>query len=163
MDSKIYYEETKHWKYRLARIFEIDFAYLEKRGIDTQRLKDTYSMPAVRDLLASCFLRVAKGIGDAFYLNAIPGFSYNGASGPTIDTKNSMRGSVVHDILYQLIELGLIPESSRLAADAILEEVCIQDGMSKIRAGIWERAVRRFGGIVIKYFPAGKPKIIEAP
>jgi len=35
-------------------------------------------------------------------------YAWNGASGPTIDTLTSMIGSLVHDLGYQLIRLGLI-------------------------------------------------------
>jgi len=31
------------------------------------------------------------------------GYAWDGPSGPTIDTLNFMRGSIVHDALYQLI------------------------------------------------------------
>jgi hypothetical protein len=31
------------------------------------------------------------------------GYAWDGPSGPTFDTKNFMRGSLVHDILYQFM------------------------------------------------------------
>ena len=36
------------------------------------------------------------------------GYAWDGPSGPTIDTKNFMRGSLVHDALYQIMRLELL-------------------------------------------------------
>ena len=42
------------------------------------------------------------------------GYAWDGPSGPTIDTENFMRGSLVHDALYQLFREGkLDPEKQR--------------------------------------------------
>ena len=73
------------------------------------------------------------------------GYAWDGPSGPTIDTKNFMRGSLVHDALYQLMREGLLPEEWRDMADRELQRICIEDGMWKIRAWWVYRAVRDFG------------------
>ena len=70
-----------------------------------------------------------------------PGFFWDGASGPTVDTQDSMRGSLVHDALYFLMRLGLIPIEAKQEADRLLEVICIEDGMSPIRARAWYDAV----------------------
>jgi hypothetical protein len=36
-------------------------------------------------------------------------YAWDGPSGPTIDTKNFMRGSLVHDALYQLADYRFCP------------------------------------------------------
>ena len=64
------------------------------------------------------------------------GYAWDGPSGPAIDTKNFMRGSLVHDALYQLMREGLIPESLRDAADRVLRDICREDGMTALR-GWW--------------------------
>jgi Protein of unknown function (DUF1353) len=74
------------------------------------------------------------------------GYAWDGPSGPTIDTKTFMRGSLVHDVLYQLIRLEILPSSARKQADQVLREICIADGMSRFRAWYIYRAVRTFGG-----------------
>ena len=74
------------------------------------------------------------------------GYAWDGASGPTIDTKSSMRGGLVHDALYQLIRLGCLPESHRLFADRELKKTCIKDKMLRLRANIWFFVLRKFGG-----------------
>ncbi len=40
------------------------------------------------------------------------GYAWDGPSGPTIDTKNFMRGSLVHDALYQLMRQKKTVEST---------------------------------------------------
>lgn len=72
------------------------------------------------------------------------GYAWDGASGPTIDTKSSIRGSCIHDALYQLIREGLLDISLRESADIILEKVCIEDGMFSWRAAYWRFFVSKF-------------------
>jgi len=73
------------------------------------------------------------------------GYSWNGASGPTWDDKSNMRGSLVHDALYQAMVEGHLPRTLRPLADEILRQLCIEDGMNRIRAWFWHRSVARFG------------------
>lgn len=75
------------------------------------------------------------------------GYAWDGPSGPTIDTLNFMRGSIVHDALYQLMRNGkLDPTTHREKADRLLQEHCKEDGMSSIRAWWVYCGVRIFGG-----------------
>lgn len=74
-----------------------------------------------------------------------PGYAWDGASGPAIDTVNFRRGSLVHDALYQLIENDLIPFSYRMRADEILIEICKEDRMIAIRRWWVKFAVNTFG------------------
>ena len=62
-------------------------------------------------------------------------YAWDGPSGPTIDTRNFMRGSLVHDALYQLMRLSALDyKVNRKHADEILKEICLEDGMSSFRA-----------------------------
>ena len=79
------------------------------------------------------------------FLSIRKGYAWDGPSGPTIDTKNFMRGSLVHDALYQLIREGLLPLSDRENADAELRRICMEDGMSAVRAWWVFQGVRIFG------------------
>ncbi len=90
------------------------------------------------------------------------GYAWNGPSGPTIDTKNFMRGSLVHDALYQLMRMGRLPRKScRYSADCILRRMCIEDGMSKIRAW-WIYKIREaFGGVASQV--RNRKKVLSAP
>lgn len=72
-------------------------------------------------------------------------YAWDGPSGPAIDTKNFMRGSLVHDVLYQLLRDGYLNQSLRMEADKILKQICIEDGMSRLRAW-WVYHGVRWGG-----------------
>ncbi|WP_421775163.1 DUF1353 domain-containing protein [Gracilimonas sp.] len=73
------------------------------------------------------------------------GYSWDGPSGPTVDTKNFMQGSLVHDALYQLIREQHIDFEYRNYADELLRDMCMEDSMSKVRAFFVYWAVRLFG------------------
>ena len=80
------------------------------------------------------------------------GYQWDGPSGPTLDTKTFMRGSLVHDGLYQLLREGVLGsraseawESNRLLADLELVNLCKQDGMFWLRRQ-WVYRALRWGG-----------------
>ncbi len=85
------------------------------------------------------------------YLVIRAGYAWDGPSGPTIDTSDAMRASLVHDVLYQAMRLGLLPQHCRPIADDILRQLCLDDGMSRLRAWTWYRMVRAFAA------PAAQP------
>ncbi len=73
------------------------------------------------------------------------GYAWDGASGPAIDTKTIMRGSLVHDSLYQLMREGHLDRTKyRDAADQLLRKICLEDGMWKVRANWVYWAVKSF-------------------
>ena len=79
------------------------------------------------------------------YLYIVSGYAWDGPSGPAIDTSNFMRGSLVHDALYQLMRLGHLEAGKhRKMADEDLRRLCLEDGMSSIRAW-WVYQGVRFG------------------
>jgi hypothetical protein len=73
------------------------------------------------------------------------GYQWDGASGPTIDTDNTMDGSLVHDVLYQLMREELLPRKYRKGADKCIMQMCITDGMPVCRAYYWYFFLRWFG------------------
>lgn len=87
------------------------------------------------------------------------GYSWDGASGPVADTKTVMKGSLIHDALYQLMREGVLPQDDavRERADEILREVCIESGMSKAYAWLVYHGVRLGGA------GAAKPDMLSAP
>ena len=85
-------------------------------------------------------------------LTILTGYAWDGPSGPTIDTPSFMRGSLIHDALYQLLretDFGKDPNSHEIRrhqSDLILRDVCLEDGMWKWRARWVYRGVRTGGG-----------------
>ena len=73
------------------------------------------------------------------------GYAWDGPSGPSIDTDTFMRGSLIHDALYQLIREGYLPQSFRKAADKQMRRICKEDGMHPFRAWYSYVGVRLFG------------------
>lgn len=73
------------------------------------------------------------------------GYAWDGPSGPTFDTKDFMRGSLIHDALYQLIREEYLPMKWRRIADDILYDICREDEMNFVRSWLVYLAVRIFG------------------
>lgn len=72
------------------------------------------------------------------------GYAWDGASGPTFDTRNSKRASLVHDALYQLMREEMLSLHNRPIADRLFYDICIEDGMFRWRAWLWYQAVKYF-------------------
>lgn len=62
-----------------------------------------------------------------------PGYAWDGPSGPTIDTDNFMIGSLIHDVLYELMRNELVPHNRWREADMELDHINKQCGMSWYR------------------------------
>lgn len=78
-------------------------------------------------------------------------YAWDGPSGPTFDTKNFMRGSLVHDALYQLMrERVLDHRKDRKHADKLLRVIVRKDGMSWLRASWVYLGVRLFGAFAAR-------------
>lgn len=92
---------------------------------------------------------------DAFgVLTIAPGYAWDGASGPAIDTPSFIRGSLVHDAMYQLIRLGVLSKDrDRHRADELLREIVLEDGMLPVRAWWVYHGVRAFGGHYLRNVP----------
>lgn len=88
---------------------------------------------------------VALDVDGILYISK--GYAWDGCSGPTIDTKDSMRAGLVHDALYSLMRAQLLARTdfNRKVADDLFKRILQEDGMGGIRAGYWHRAVRMFG------------------
>ena len=138
--SQACYRKLRKYKYELVQPYEQD-TDIKDYSIDTK------------------YLRLQTN-GKLMIFNK---YAWDGPSGPTIDTLDFMRGSLVHDALYQLIRLEKIPYSCKGRTDELLREICLQDGMSKFRAWYVYQAVKYFGGSSARP-GTGKPdKIICTP
>lgn len=101
---------------------------------------------------------------EAGLLTVRPGYAWDGASGPTLDTPATMEGALQHDVGYQCLREGLLPPEDRAVIDRILLRVMRDTGhaiaatrptaphraaaslWSTVRAGYYYAAVRVFGG-----------------
>jgi len=111
----------KGYKYQLWYVYSITFPF------------------PVRDYMGD-FIWVSHNI-----LTFEPGYAWDGPSGPTFDTKNAMRASLVHDGLYQLMRVGVLDRKYRKYADQRFYDICREDGMSYIRAKLWYLSLRAAG------------------
>ena len=81
-----------------------------------------------------------------------PGYAWDAPPRPTFDTPSFMRGSLVHDVLYQMLrQPGFVEDADeheilRHRADLLLREICLIDGMWEWRANWVLRGVRAGGG-----------------
>lgn len=89
------------------------------------------------------------------------GYAWDGASGPTIDTPSSMRGSLIHDALYQLMRMSLLDHKWKKAIDIMFEGTLVDDDMWSWRARIWYRGVEKLAGGAT--LPENKKKVHIAP
>ena len=89
-------------------------------------------------------------------------YAWDGPSGPTIDTPEFMRGSLIHDALYQLMRGNYLDHKKyRKAADKTLRRICIEDKMSFFRAWYVYYGVRKFADFASE--PSDRKKAIFAP
>ncbi|MFA5387291.1 MAG: hypothetical protein WC322_02740 [Candidatus Paceibacterota bacterium] len=124
-DRRIYY--TKGYKYQL-------YARVEHQLPDHFL---TYIEAAIQTKFISISL---TGLMEFCY-----SYSWDGPSGPTYDSKDFMRASLIHDGGYQLIREGVIAPEARRLFDDELRRICLEDGMGAIRAGYSHWAVSKFG------------------
>lgn len=90
------------------------------------------------------------------------GYAWDGPSGPAIDTRSFMRGSLVHDALYQLMRLGRLDRHRwRKEADRELRRICREDGMNAARAAWVYAGVRMAAGKAT--LPSHERRILLAP
>jgi hypothetical protein len=89
------------------------------------------------------------------------GYAWDGPSGPAVDTKNFMRGSLVHDAFYQLIREKHLTKDYKDKADRLLQKMCEEDGMWKIRAWWVYQGVANFADDAVT--KKGIHKVYHAP
>ena len=90
------------------------------------------------------------------------GYAWDGASGPAPDIPSIMRGSLVHDALYQLMRLKQLDhDKHREPADRLLQKICLEDGMIAPMAWLVYQSVHIGGDPSAD--PANEKPIIKAP
>tara|TARA_R110000765_G_scaffold390080_1_gene482703 strand:- start:130 stop:540 length:411 start_codon:yes stop_codon:yes gene_type:complete len=87
------------------------------------------------------------------------GYRWDGASGPTLDTDNSMSPSCGHDAIFQLMRMGMLDRKWFKVANKDFYLWLRERKMLWIRARVWLRALNKFG--LENTFPDENPLIIE--
>lgn len=83
------------------------------------------------------------------------GYAWDGPSGPTWDTKSTLRGSAFHDAIYQLLRMRCLSPEWREYADEHAGVIWKEDGMWWWRRKLWVREIKKFGA------PAADPKNVK--
>lgn len=94
MSQPTRYKKTKGYKYTLA----------EHQYVALRNFADV--------VLESPYFHLKRNV-----LHIYKGYSWDGASGPTWDTNDTITPSLVHDVLYQAIREGLLSPTRRFDAD----------------------------------------------
>jgi hypothetical protein len=144
----ISYEELNRWKYRLVSAYTFKVGLKEalrpatRVGLQTRELQDIVTYDPESDL---CTIR--------------SGFCWDGPSGPTIDTVTSLRPSLTHDALYQLMRLGHLSPKCRQRADELYRDLLIENGVSTLRAYTHYYTLRLAGGFAAQ--KGTQPKTVK--
>lgn len=70
------------------------------------------------------------------------GYAWDGPSGPTWDTDNTMVPSLFHDVIYQLLRKKLLPTWYRKKADDYMNKLLEERGMFWLRRLIWKSGLK---------------------
>jgi hypothetical protein len=140
MTTEGYIRYRSDYKYQLADSYRINISIRPKTNIET----DFIDLDMAGDLLIK------------------EGYAWDGPSGPVKDTEENMRGSLVHDALYQLMRNKEISaRTHRKAADQLFKDLCKADGVSNFTASVYYKALRKFGRPAAS--PQNKKKVHRAP
>ncbi|NOZ53139.1 MAG: hypothetical protein GXP08_08360 [Gammaproteobacteria bacterium] len=135
-----YIEYKKDYKYQLFKEYTTNIQIKQDNDIKTNYIK----------LSPEGIIVIKKG------------YAWDGPSGPAIDTLNFMRGSLVHDALYQLMRNDELDKVKfKDSADRLLQRMCKEDGMSSLRAwGVYQAL--KYTGNKATHSKNKKP-VINAP
>ncbi len=127
-----------NWKYMLEREESHDFLEPPKNRFTVTFSPCTTPHPPFCGRKGPCYspsdrLFSVNGKG----VTAAPECAWDGPSGPTVDTENSMRASLVHDVLYQAMREGGLPQEARAWADREFRRILKADSMWWPRQWCW--------------------------
>ena len=122
--------------------------------------------------IPSCKVHEGEIDGSTRTITIYVDYPWDGASGPTIDTKDSIVPSTIHDFLYELLRQQMLGQEWREKADLEFYDLmiaCIDmsdtnnfiKAFKRTRAYTWYYAVR--WGAVSAAKPGSERKVLEAP
>ena len=127
--TPIYYRKRRRWLYRLDEQTSFETGICPPEPIN----EPLFSL-SVRGLLT-----IEKG------------YAWDGPSGRlTLKTKSFMPGSLVHDCLYQMMRMGLLPRHHRAEADEVMQRINRESGMFLPRVHWTYWGVRVGGGLYVQ-------------
>ncbi|MCY4441091.1 MAG: hypothetical protein OXE53_12865 [Deltaproteobacteria bacterium] len=135
------YENANHSVHSGHRLYELrcSYCYMFRKDIpSTTRGSHCYFLFAQDRLLVTA------------------GYEWDGATWG-VQTKNSFRGTLVHDALYHSMRDGILPQCVRRWADDEFYYMLRDDGMSWLRARTWW-ALCRLGGWYYTKFAVTPPR-----
>lgn len=142
--AKPYIKYRSGYKYWLAEEYQVKVSIIPENDVPVDK-----TIKSFIELNTEGVLVIKKG------------YAWDGPSGPTIDIPSFMRGSLVHDALYQLLREKEIVQKWRDEADEELRRICREDGMWRIYSNWVHWAVRKFGKRGAD--PESRKKIHKAP
>jgi hypothetical protein len=140
MNTKACYRELTSYKYQLVKKFRYQTGILGF-DIDLEYIK----------------------LDSNGNLTVLKNYAWDGASGPTINTLNSMRASLVHDVLYQLLRMKELTQDQVIVSDKLFRKILIKDGMNSFRAWYWYKGLRLANGKAAKPGTQKPPEITCTP
>lgn len=138
--TRRYIRYRSEYKHQLASDYDVDISIRPSQDVQSQFI----------DLSTAGALTVKNG------------YAWDGPSGPVVDTRETLRASLVHDALYQLMRNGhLSARRHRKRADEIFRDMCKADGLSPFYAQVFYKGLRTFGEPATS--PERKKRVHRAP
>jgi hypothetical protein len=113
----IKYRKRRKWKYTLEGMYSI---FIGKEFPD----------------IVFRFIEIKDGT-----LYIADDYAWDGPSGPTFDSKKTLRPSLIHDAIYQLMREGIISVEFKEPIDKLFFKELRNNKVWFIRARLWYRAV----------------------
>ena len=93
----------------------------------------------------SKYIELTKNSHGEWWLTVKKGYQWDGTSGYiTIDTKSSMRGGLIHDVLFQLMRERVLAQNCFEWVNRLFRKILLEDGFSRFRASYYFFAVQHF-------------------
>ena len=124
------------WKWRRKYKYELTQAH-------TMLLRD---LPAGVQLKEhrSKYIVLTKNSHGEWWLTVKEGYRWDGVSGPTWDTDNTMRGGLIHDVLFQLMRGRVLAQNCFEWVNRLFRNILLEDDICMFRASYYFWAVQHF-------------------
>lgn len=139
------FEYRNNWKYELRQPYQHQLHFvLPGTGGQSKSTTDN-EQPLIK-------IETENGTGMCVAIHFESGYRWDGPSGPTIDTRNAMLASLVHDGLYQAIREGWLDQAKKVRkrADKEFRRILKKEGMIFWRRWLWYWGVRLFAANAAK-------------